>query len=55
VLDKKSSNWYFDIKIFNKLNLSEALLFAGACAAILWSVYFALVTLFNPHQIFYNL
>lgn len=46
--------WNFDIRLFKKINLSEVLLFAGILVSILWSVYFSLVTLFVPHQIFWN-
>lgn len=54
MLDKNSSIWNFDIKIFHKFNLTEVLLFAGGFAAIAWSVYFSLIVLFIPHQIFWN-
>ena len=44
----------FDIKIFGRWSLSKILMFIGICAALLWSVYFAFVMIFIPHQISYH-
>lgn len=51
MVDNKTSFWDFDVKIINKWNLSEVLLFAGIFASLLWSVYFSFVTLLIPYQI----
>jgi hypothetical protein len=44
----------FDIKIFRTWDLSKILMIVGVCAALLWSVYFAFVVIFTPHQISYH-
>ena len=54
MFDKRKSILDFDIRILNRFNLSEALLFVGTFTSIFWSVYFALVTIYFPHQIFWN-
>jgi hypothetical protein len=54
MFDKKVALLNFDIKIFNKWNLSEVLLFTGISIAILWSVYYAFVTISVPYQIEYH-
>ena len=54
VLNKRKFVGNFDIRILNRFYLSEVFLFVGIFASILWSVYFALVTISFPHQIFWN-
>ena len=52
--DKNKLQGNVGATILNKLSLPETLLFAGVFMAFLWSVYFALVIILFPHQIFWN-
>jgi hypothetical protein len=46
------NRWFMPVQSNTKERLfSKHLLFWGACASILWSVYFAVITIFIPYQI----